>query len=166
MVVCLELWWGRPMFDGNCRYALRRKTFGKHLHEHQSIRMKIAAMARGVEQLQTWLEYITFQVRQGVGRIVLCNQRARPVKRQLCTMSHAEANLKIGDVVCLVKVQASKVCENARNKSVCIHYYFRFTSTLLVKRLRSLGETLCMLVVQESRSSLQLHKYDEISVEV
>lgn len=72
------------------RFALRRKTFGKTLSEHQVIRMKIAAMARQVEQLQAWLEFVTFQ---------------------LCTMSHGEANSKIGDVICLLKSQSSKTLE-------------------------------------------------------
>jgi len=69
------------------KYALKRKTFGKKLAEHQAIRMKIAAMIRQVEMLHAWLEFVTYQ---------------------MCTMKHSEANQKIGDVVSLLKAQASK----------------------------------------------------------
>ena len=80
----------RVCLEESVKYALRRKTFGKFLHEHQAIRLKVAHMARLVEQLQCWLEYMTYQ---------------------MCTMSHAEANAKIGDVMCLLKVQGSKAYE-------------------------------------------------------
>jgi alkylation response protein AidB-like acyl-CoA dehydrogenase/predicted heme/steroid binding protein len=80
----------RICLEESIKFASRRRTFGKALHEHQVIRMKIAAMARSVEQLQTWLEFMTYQ---------------------MCTMSHAEANAKLGDVICLVKAQASKSME-------------------------------------------------------
>ena len=45
-------------------------------------------MTRAIVQQHAWLEYCTFQ---------------------LCTMGHEEANLKCGDVISLLKVQASKV---------------------------------------------------------
>jgi alkylation response protein AidB-like acyl-CoA dehydrogenase len=80
----------RICLEESIRFATRRRTFGKALHEHQVIRMKIAAMARGIEQLQTWLEFITYQ---------------------MCTMTHQEANLKLGDIICLLKSQASKTFE-------------------------------------------------------
>ena len=45
--------------------------------------MKVAAMARKIEALYAWLESLTYQ---------------------MCTMEHTEANMKIGDVMCLCKV--------------------------------------------------------------
>eukprot|EP01094_Clydonella_sp_ATCC50884_P000037 TRINITY_DN1002_c0_g1_i1.p1 TRINITY_DN1002_c0_g1~~TRINITY_DN1002_c0_g1_i1.p1 ORF type:complete len:549 (-),score=204.74 TRINITY_DN1002_c0_g1_i1:152-1762(-) len=87
-VCCLRL--ARVCLEESIKYAMRRKTWGKTLSEHQSIRMKIAAMVRAVEQQQCWLEFIAFQ---------------------MCTMDHAEANSKIGDIVSLIKVQSSKVYE-------------------------------------------------------
>ena len=60
-VCCNRL--ARICLEESLKYALRRKTWGKTLSEHQSIRMKIAAMARSVEQMQTWLEFIAYQVR-------------------------------------------------------------------------------------------------------
>jgi len=69
---------------------MKRETFGKKLYEHQAIRMKIAAMIRRVEALQAWLESVVYQ---------------------LCTMSHKEAMLKLGDVISLLKAEVSKVYE-------------------------------------------------------
>ena len=118
----------RVCLEESIRYALKRKAFGKPLAEtqvfvvgggvigvvvvggggvgidvvvivdivvvtlfsnlnfiwkNQAIRMKIAAMARRIECLYSWLESLTYQ---------------------MCTMEHDEANLKIGDVMCLCKV--------------------------------------------------------------
>jgi len=80
----------RICIEESVRYALVRKAFGKSLSEIQTIRMKIAAMVRQVESLQSWLETVTYQ---------------------LSTMSHEEANLKLGDVISLMKAHASKVYE-------------------------------------------------------
>eukprot|EP01104_Vermistella_antarctica_P002493 TRINITY_DN12731_c0_g1_i1.p1 TRINITY_DN12731_c0_g1~~TRINITY_DN12731_c0_g1_i1.p1 ORF type:complete len:523 (-),score=99.77 TRINITY_DN12731_c0_g1_i1:19-1587(-) len=87
-VVCTRM--ARVCLEESIKYASRRDTFGKKLHQHQSIRMKVAAMARSVEQLQAWLELLTYQ---------------------MCTMDHEEANLKVGDVMALLKCQASKTYE-------------------------------------------------------
>ena len=59
----------RVCLEESIKYALKRGTFGKHLYEHQAIRMKIAAMIRRVECAQSWLDSITYQ---------------------MCTMSHSE----------------------------------------------------------------------------
>jgi len=81
------------------KYALNRRAFGKRLSDIQSIRMKIAAMARQVESYQAWLEYVTYQ---------------------MCTMTHEEANTKIGDVISLLKAQGSKVYEYCAHETTMI----------------------------------------------
>jgi len=81
------------------KYALNRRAFGKRLSDIQSLRMKISAMARMVESYQAWLELVTYQ---------------------MCTMSHAEANAKIGDVISLLKVQGSKVYEYCARETTMI----------------------------------------------
>ncbi|GAB5358570.1 hypothetical protein AAMO2058_000469600 [Amorphochlora amoebiformis] len=43
-------------------YAMKRKTFGKRLVDHQMIRFKIAEMARQVEATHAWLEQVTLQL--------------------------------------------------------------------------------------------------------
>lgn len=72
------------------KYATRRETFGKKLHQHQVVRNKIAKMAGLIEPLQSVLELIAYQ---------------------LCTMSPKEANMKLGDVLSLLKAQSSRVYE-------------------------------------------------------
>jgi alkylation response protein AidB-like acyl-CoA dehydrogenase len=89
----------RICLEESIKYASRRKAFGKPLNELQSVRMKIASMSRMIESQQAWLEYITYQ---------------------MCTMSHAEANQKIGDVICLLKAQASKVYEHCAREATMI----------------------------------------------
>lgn len=89
----------RICLEESIKYALKRKTFGKPLGDHAIIRAKIAAMARSVEMLQSWLELVTYQ---------------------LCTMSHDEANVKMGDVICLLKSQMSKTLELCARESVHI----------------------------------------------
>ena len=89
----------RICVEESLKYALKRKTFGKPLSEHAVIRAKLAAMIRSVEQLQAWLELVTYQ---------------------LCTMSHHEANVKMGDIICLLKAQMSKTFEFCARESVHI----------------------------------------------
>jgi alkylation response protein AidB-like acyl-CoA dehydrogenase len=89
----------RICLEESIKYALKRHTFGKPLAEHAVIRAKIAAMIRSVEQLQAWLELVTYQ---------------------LCTMSHQEANMKMGDIICLLKAQMSKTFELCARESVHI----------------------------------------------
>ncbi len=89
----------RICLEESIKYALKRRTFGKPLGDHPVIRGKIAAMIRSVEMLQAWLELVTYQ---------------------LCTMSHHEANIKMGDVICLVKAQMSKTFELCARESVHI----------------------------------------------
>ena len=60
------------------RHALRRKTFGKRLVEHQVIRAKIATMARLIESSWDMVESLAYQIASGVpdaelgGRAALC----------------------------------------------------------------------------------------------
>jgi len=86
--VCCRL--ARICLEESMKYATKRKTFGKYLSEHQAIRLKIASMIRQVEMLQTWLEFVTYQ---------------------LTTMTPTEANEKVGDVISLLKAQCSKTYE-------------------------------------------------------
>jgi alkylation response protein AidB-like acyl-CoA dehydrogenase len=79
------------------KYAMKRETFGKRLSEHAVIRAKIAAMVRAVEMQHAWLETITIQ---------------------MCSMTHDEANRKLGDVICLLKSQTSKTLELCARESV------------------------------------------------
>jgi len=81
------------------KYAVQGQAFGKPLAEIQSIRMKIASMARAVESQQAWLELITYQ---------------------MCTMSHKEVNEKIGDVISLLKAQGSKVYEYCAREATMV----------------------------------------------
>ena len=89
----------RVCLEESVKYALKRRTFGRALHEHQAIRLKVASMARACEQFHTWLELLTYQ---------------------MCTMEHEEAMLKIGDVMCLAKAQGSKVYELCARETTMI----------------------------------------------
>ena len=95
--ICARL--SRICLEESLRYALKRKAFGKSLADQQSIRMKIAAMARRVESLSSWLESLTYQMN---------------------TMEHEEANQKIGDIMCLCKAESSKVYEYCAREATMI----------------------------------------------
>jgi acyl-CoA dehydrogenase len=47
------------------RWAVERETFGKRLAQHQSIRIKLADMARQVEATQAWVDLCAWQNREG-----------------------------------------------------------------------------------------------------
>jgi alkylation response protein AidB-like acyl-CoA dehydrogenase len=66
----------RMMFEQAFKYALKRKTFGKKLVQHQLIRFKLAEMARQIEMLQDAVEAVTHQFAQGVADSALGGQCA------------------------------------------------------------------------------------------
>ena len=37
-------------------WALQRESFGKKLHDHQAVRMKLANMAKKIESLSAWMD--------------------------------------------------------------------------------------------------------------
>jgi len=49
-------------------WAKTRETFGKRLAQHQSIRIKLADMARQIEATQAWVDLCAWQHREGKGR--------------------------------------------------------------------------------------------------
>jgi alkylation response protein AidB-like acyl-CoA dehydrogenase len=80
----------RTCVQESLRHARTRKTFGKHLIEHQVIQHKIAEMGRMCEATHAWLESITHQMN---------------------TMSKEEQNKRLGGHIALLKVQSSKTAE-------------------------------------------------------
>ena len=70
------------------KYSIKRKTFGKELHNHQAVRMRMAEMIRDVESCQAWLDMLTYQM------------NVLDIKR---------ASIVLGDVLGSAKVQASYV---------------------------------------------------------
>ena len=90
------------------KHATRRETFGQKLHQHQAVRMKIAEMSRHVEALQAWLELVAYQ---------------------MCTMPQEEATAKLGDTLCLLKVQASRTFELCARQAVHVFGGYGLQST-------------------------------------
>eukprot|EP00467_Chlorarachnion_reptans_P022930 CAMPEP_0114527256 /NCGR_PEP_ID=MMETSP0109-20121206/23509_1 /TAXON_ID=29199 /ORGANISM="Chlorarachnion reptans, Strain CCCM449" /LENGTH=567 /DNA_ID=CAMNT_0001709189 /DNA_START=1 /DNA_END=1704 /DNA_ORIENTATION=+ len=89
MVMCMCRF-ARVCYEEAFKHAYRRKTFGKPLIKHQSIRMKLAKMIQKIESTQRWMENMVFQMN---------------------TMSRKEQNLKLGGAICLLKAHASQVFE-------------------------------------------------------
>jgi alkylation response protein AidB-like acyl-CoA dehydrogenase len=73
----------RVCVQESIKWALKREAFGAPLARLQSIRMKLAVMGRQCELLQAWLEQLAYQ---------------------MSTMEHAEAQIKISDIMCNCKV--------------------------------------------------------------
>ncbi|KAF4680313.1 hypothetical protein FOZ63_029589 [Perkinsus olseni] len=89
----------RVCYEEALKHAHRRKTFGKPLIQHQVIRWKLAEMSRLVEATHAWLENVAYQ---------------------LSTMHPLEANMKLGGVTALLKVQCTKVFEYCARESAQI----------------------------------------------
>mmetsp|Transcript_32816 Transcript_32816/g.55723 ORF Transcript_32816/g.55723 Transcript_32816/m.55723 type:complete len:207 (+) Transcript_32816:641-1261(+) len=89
-LIVQTLRFARVCYEEAFKYASKRKTFGKPLIKHQSIRMKLAEMIRKIESAQCWLESITYQ---------------------LTTMKKKESNMKLGGAIALLKTHASKTFE-------------------------------------------------------
>jgi len=79
--------YSRLCFEDAFKYALKRKTFGKRLIDHQIIRYKLAEMARQIESLQDTCERLAYQFSRGV------------------------PDSDLGSPAALLKVQASKTFE-------------------------------------------------------
>jgi alkylation response protein AidB-like acyl-CoA dehydrogenase len=80
----------RICLEESLKYAVKRKTFGKALIEHEVIRWKIAEMTRQVESTHAWLEHIT---------------------HQMCTLSHEKAMTELAGPISLMKAHSTKVFE-------------------------------------------------------
>lgn len=80
----------RVCLEESILYAIKRKTFGKPLIQHQVIRHKLAEMASKVEATAAWIEHLTYQMQ---------------------TMDRRTAMMRLGGPMALVKAQSSKNLE-------------------------------------------------------
>ena len=100
IIICAQaIGCARCCYEEAYKHALRRKTFGKRLIDHQVIKWKLGDMARQIEACQSWLENLAFQIE---------------------TMHHREADYKLGGVTALLKVQCTKVFENCAREAAQI----------------------------------------------
>jgi alkylation response protein AidB-like acyl-CoA dehydrogenase len=91
IIICAQaIGSARCCYEEAYKHAMRRRTFGKRLIEHQVIKWKLGDMIRQIEACQAWLENLAFQIE---------------------TMHHREADYKLGGVTALLKVQCTKVFE-------------------------------------------------------
>jgi alkylation response protein AidB-like acyl-CoA dehydrogenase len=58
--------YARLCYEDAFKYALKRKTFGKRLIDHQIIRLKLSEMARQIESLHDGCERLAYQMKCGV----------------------------------------------------------------------------------------------------
>eukprot|EP00931_Biecheleriopsis_adriatica_P069179 TRINITY_DN43055_c0_g1_i1.p1 TRINITY_DN43055_c0_g1~~TRINITY_DN43055_c0_g1_i1.p1 ORF type:complete len:434 (+),score=81.03 TRINITY_DN43055_c0_g1_i1:58-1359(+) len=66
VIACSSCRFSRLCYSESLKYAIRRKTFGKALADHQMIRWKLAEMARLTEALHDMNERIAYQYKSGV----------------------------------------------------------------------------------------------------
>eukprot|EP00397_Hematodinium_sp_SG-2012_P032707 GEMP01034849.1.p1 GENE.GEMP01034849.1~~GEMP01034849.1.p1 ORF type:complete len:451 (+),score=94.48 GEMP01034849.1:40-1392(+) len=98
-ICCQTNRFARVCLEESIKFANKRKTFGKKLIEHQVIRWKIAEMSRQVEASHAWLETVTYNIE---------------------TMIEQEADIKLGGMTALLKVQCTKVFEYCARESAQI----------------------------------------------
>lgn len=89
----------RVCLEESFRFAVKRKTFGKPLAEHDAIKERLARMAAEVEAQQHWLEAVIYQ-------------------HTNCANSEEEARL--GAVVCALKAKGGDVFEKVANEATHI----------------------------------------------
>lgn len=99
IIIVQTVRFARVCYEDAFKYAHKRKTFGVRLIDNPVIRNKLGHMIRQIEATQYWLENITYQ---------------------MCTMSHLEANQKLGGPMALLKVQATQVLEFCAREAVQI----------------------------------------------
>jgi alkylation response protein AidB-like acyl-CoA dehydrogenase len=80
----------RVCLEESMKYAHKRKTFGQRLIDHPVIRQKLAHMARHVEATHSWLEAVTFQMKN---------------------MPYKEQAMKLGGPIALMKAQSTTTFE-------------------------------------------------------
>mmetsp|Transcript_55596 Transcript_55596/g.119355 ORF Transcript_55596/g.119355 Transcript_55596/m.119355 type:complete len:419 (+) Transcript_55596:30-1286(+) len=61
----------RNCYEESIKYALKRKTFGKQLIEHQAIRLKLAEMLRQIEAVHDSCERVAYSLSKGVPDLAL-----------------------------------------------------------------------------------------------
>eukprot|EP00440_Ansanella_granifera_P062687 gb/GFBE01067973.1/.p1 GENE.gb/GFBE01067973.1/~~gb/GFBE01067973.1/.p1 ORF type:complete len:463 (+),score=141.64 gb/GFBE01067973.1/:1-1389(+) len=98
----------RVCLEESLKFARKRRTFGKFLIEHQVIQHKIGEMGRQCEALQSWIDYITYQMN---------------------TMTKDEQNKKLGGHIALLKVQASKTVEYCAREALQVFGGAGYTRT-------------------------------------
>lgn len=60
--------YARVCLEEAVAWATTRETFGKRLAQHQSIRIKLADMARQIEATQAWVDLCAWQNREGIAK--------------------------------------------------------------------------------------------------
>jgi alkylation response protein AidB-like acyl-CoA dehydrogenase len=86
----------RICVEESYKFALKRKTFGKPLIQHDIIKQLLAKCSSRVEQQHAWLESLYYQLK---------------------SMSPKEADAKLGAIVCGLKAQSSEVLEECASMS-------------------------------------------------
>ncbi len=100
MAICIMTnRFARTCLEESIKFANKRKTFGKKLIQHPVIRWKVAEMARTVEATHTWIEHLLYNMQK---------------------MEKTEADLKLGGLTALCKVQCTKTFEYCARESAQI----------------------------------------------
>lgn len=97
VIACQAVRQCRDIYADTFKYAMKRKTFGVTLMEHQAIRIKFAEMARQFEALHAMIELVALQYSCGV------------------------PDSALGGMCALLKVNASRTFEYCAHQ--CAHVY-------------------------------------------
>lgn len=96
----------RVCYEEAFRYAMKRKTFGKRLVDHQAIRTKLAHMARQIEATQVY-----FRLARLIGWTYTLQSQLESTVYQVTKMNHWEALNKLAGPIALLKAQTSQLFE-------------------------------------------------------
>ena len=61
-IIVVAISMARRAYSEALRWAIQRDSFGKKLHDHQAVRMKLANMAKKTANLSAWLDQAIYQL--------------------------------------------------------------------------------------------------------
>lgn len=125
----------RVCFEDSLKFAVKRKTFGKALIQHDVIRWKLAEMARLIESTHAWLEQTVYQLQ---------------------TMHPMEADMKLGGVTALLKVQCTKVFEYCAREAAQIYGGLSYTRGGQAERVERLNREVRAMAVPGGSEEVML----------
>lgn len=94
----------RVCLEESFKYAMKRRTFGKRLVDHQVIRHKLAEMARQIEACQAHMEALVYEMN-------VLHDRGADLQEEMAA---------IGGDTALLKVQSTKMLEHVAREAAQI----------------------------------------------
>lgn len=125
------------------KFAMKRKTFGKRLSEHDMIKAKLARMATRVEQTHAWMESIVYQVN---------------------TMTREQANENLGDIICGLKAEVGYIYEYCVSETTHIFGGNSLDSRSVGRRIEPLASNVKAYVIPAGATLIMEQQMTKLAI--